>query len=163
MKVYELLSRSLNEAIKVFQIEENALEYNKVPPSTQHEDNHGFLASKPSKFYDYFDPERPVFQQQADIGPLLQLPAVSFEDSVEIIADKMCDEEYREYVSSLNQSQYAFFTHVMHVAATKDKQETCCLHGGTETGKSHVLKALYQGLYSTLCTETGQSRDSYKI
>ena len=56
------------------------------------------------------------------------------------------------------------FSHIiMHVAATKDKQETCCLHGGAGTGKSHVLKALYQGLYCTLCTEAGQSRDSYKI
>ena len=164
MKVFEPLSRILNEAIEVFQMEENALEYNEVAPSTQHEeDNHKFLASKLSKLYEYFDPERPLFQQKGDIGPLLQLPAVTFEDSVEMIADKMCDEEYRKHLRSLNQSQYECFTHTMHVAATKDKQETCCLHGGAGTGKSHVLKALYQGLYCTLCTEAGQSRDSYKI
>ena len=54
----------------------------------------------------------------------------------------MCDEEYRKHLRSLNPSQYEFFTHIMHVAATKDKQETCCLHGGAGTGKSHVLKSL---------------------
>ena len=87
-KFYEPLSRILNEAIEVFQMEENALEYNEVAPSTQHEeDNHEFLASKPSELYEYFDPERPLFQQKGDIGPLLQLSAVKFEDSVEIIAD----------------------------------------------------------------------------
>ena len=101
------------------------------------------MASKPSELYGYFDPERPLFQQQGDIDPLLQLPAVTFEYSVEIIANKMCDEEHRKHVRSLNQSQYEFFIPVMHVAATKDKQKTCCLHGGAETGKSHVLKALY--------------------
>ena len=84
MKVFDPLSIILNEAIEVFQMEENALEYNEVAPSTQHEeDNHKFLASKPSKLYEYFDPERPLFQQKGDIGPLLQLPAVTFEDSVE--------------------------------------------------------------------------------
>ena len=79
---------------------------------------------------EYFDPERPVFQQQGDIGPLLQLPAVTFENSVEIIADKMYDEEYGKDVRSLNQSQYELFLTYHALAATKDKQETCCLHGG---------------------------------
>ena len=37
------------------------------------------------------------------------------------------------------------------------------MHGQAAIRKSHVLKALYQGLYCTLCTEAGQSRDSYKI
>ena len=101
----------MNETIEVFQMEENALEYNEVAPSTQHEeDNHEFLASNPSKLYDYFDPERPVFQQQGDIGILLQLPAVTFEDSVEIVADKMCDEEYRKQVRSLEASMN--FSHI---------------------------------------------------
>ena len=109
--------------------------------------------------YEYFDPVRPVFQQEGDIGPLLPLPAITFEDSVEIIANNVCD-EYRKHVRTLNQSQYEFFTHIMHVPAAKDKQETCCLHGGAGTGKSHVLNALYEGLYCTLCTEAGQSRDS---
>ena len=94
---------------------------------------------------------------------MFQLPAVTFEDSVEIIADKMCDEEYRKHIRSSNQSQYEFFTHIMHVPATKYEQQTCCLHGGAGTRKSHVLKALYQGLYCTLCTEAGQTRYSYKI
>ena len=51
----------------------------------------------------------------------------------------------------------------MHMANTGAEKVTCCLHGGAGTGKSHVLKALYQGLYHTLCMEAGQSRDNCKI
>ena len=51
----------------------------------------------------------------------------------------------------------------MHMANTGVEQVTCCLHGGAGTGKSHVVKALYQGLYPTFCMEAGQSRDNCKI
>ena len=61
-----------------------------------------FWQANPSESYGYFDPERSVFQQQGDIGPLLQLPAVTFEDRVEILTDEMCDEENRKHVSLLN-------------------------------------------------------------
>ena len=48
----------------------------------------------------------------------------------------------------------------MHMASTKAHQVTCCLHGGAGTGKSHVLKALYQGLYHTVCMG---NRDNCRI
>ena len=74
----------------------------------------------------------------------------------------MCN-SYRQLVHSLNHHQYEFFTHIMHMANTGAEQLTCCLHGGAGTGKSHVLKAPYQGLYHTLCMEAGHSRDNCKI
>ena len=51
----------------------------------------------------------------------------------------------------------------MLAAKTMCKQTMCSLHGGAGAGKSHVLKVLYQGVYHTLCTEAGQSRENYKI
>ena len=70
-------------------------------------------------------------QQQCNTGPQLQLSGAIFEDSIEIIADKMCDDTYRKHVQSFNQSQYEFFTHVMLAAKMMCKETTCCLHGGT--------------------------------
>ena len=35
-----------------------------------------------------------------------------------------------------------------------------CLHGGAGTGKSHVLKALYQGLYRLLNKNPGQQTNN---
>ena len=49
------------------------------------------------------------------------------------------------------------------MASTKADQVTCCLHGGAGTGKPHVFKALYQGLYRTVCMEAGQNRDNCRI
>ena len=96
------------------------------------------------------------------IGPHLQFCAPTFEDSVQIMQDKMSDDAYRKLVCSLNNHQYEFFTHIMHMASTKADQVTCCLHGGAGTGKSHVLKALYQGFYHTVCIE-GQNRNNCRI
>ena len=111
----------------------------------------------------FFDPDRPEHQKNTDIGPHLHLPPAPFQDSVQLIANIMCDKAYRELICSLNQTQYEFFTHIMQVASQKEKQELCFLHGGAGTGKSHVLKALYQGLHRICCTEAGQSREMYKI
>ena len=36
------------------------------------------------------------------------------------------------------------------------KQILTCLHGGAGTGKSHVLSAIYQGLYRLFIKEPGQ-------
>ena len=55
------------------------------------------------------------------------------------------------------------FAYFMNVATMKLKQVNCSLHKGAGRGKSHVLKALYQGLYHTLCTETGHSRQNCTI
>ena len=57
----------------------------------------------------------------------------------------MSDEEYRHHIQSLNKNQYEFFSHIMNNATKQEKQELCWLNGGAGTGKSHLLKALYQG------------------
>ena len=88
------------------------------------------------------------------------LPA--FEDSVETVAERMCDTQCRKRLQSLNKTT-EIFTHVMHIAKSKSQQLTCCLHGGAGTGKSHVLTVLYQGLYHLLCEKAGQNQEDYRI
>ena len=81
----------------------------------------------------------------------------------EIIDNIMSDEEYKHHIRSLNKNQYEFFSHIMNVATKKDKQELCWLNGGAGTGKSHLLKALYQGLYHICYTEPGHNRETNKL
>ena len=69
----------------------------------------------------------------------------------------------RHHIQSLNKNQYEFLSHIMNVATKKDKQELCWSNGGAGTGKSHLLKALYQGLYRICCTEPGQNRETNKV
>ena len=51
----------------------------------------------------------------------------------------------------------------MNVATNRVKQELCFLNGGAGTGKSHLLKALYQGLNQVCCRDADQNRDTYKV
>ena len=163
MKIYKPMAAKLTEALDIFQ-QENSLNYDDIAPSTQHEElEHTEFPTTISTTFEYCDPEWPVSHQQVDIGPHLQFCAPTFEYSVQIIADKMSDDAYRKLICSLNKHQYEFFTHIMHMASTKADQVTCCLHGGAGTGKSHVLKALYQGLYHTVCMKAGQNRDNCRI
>ena len=53
--------------------------------------------------------------------------------------------------------------HIMHVVLTKHKELLCCLHGGAGTGKSHVIKALYHGLYRLLCASVGENEDIFNL
>ena len=163
MAVYEPLSAVLDDAVHMLE-QEAAIDHEEVAPSTQHEDmQHKEEQSVKSKSHEFYDPERPLYQRESDIGPILHLPGSAFQDSVEIIANKMSDDAYRRHLQSLNQEQMEFFTHIMTLVSDKDTQVTCCCTGGAGTGKSHVLKALYQGLYRAVCMEAGQSRDSYRI
>ena len=164
MAVYEPMAQILREAVEVFENEQISREYDDVTPSTQHEETqHELLETTQSESFEFFDPDRPLSQQHGDIAPQLHLPPTTFQDSVEIIDNIMPDEEYRHHIQSLNKNQYEFFSHIMNVATKKDKQELCWLNGGAGTGKSHLLKALYQGLYHICCTEPGQNRETNKV
>ena len=94
---------------------------------------------------------------------LHNLPVANCQSDVEITDDMMAGDEYRNHIRSLNKKQYEFFVHVMNVATNREKQELCFLNGGAGTGKSHLLKALYQGLHRVCCRDAGQNRDTYKV
>ena len=51
----------------------------------------------------------------------------------------------------------------MNVATNRVKHELCFFNGGKGTGKSHLLKTLYQGLHQVCCRDAGQNKDTYKV
>ena len=163
MKIYEPMAAILDT------IEDEMGEYcaeifDDVAPGTQHEESqHQLQNIQPCESLAFFDPDRPDAQRHGDIGPLLNIDTSCYEDSVQIVAHKMPDLEYRTLLQSLNQKQQEFFTHIMHSAKYKSQQVLCALHGGAGTGKSFVLKALYQGLYRLLCYTAGQNREDCRI
>ena len=66
------------------------------------------MSSTISESFEYYDPQQPMRPQQYDTDQQLKLPGVAFEDSDEIIADKMCDDT--ENMCDHSISQYEFFT-----------------------------------------------------
>ena len=124
MKIYEPMAAKLTEVLDIFQ-QKNSLNYDDIAPSTQHEElEHTEFHTTISTTFEFYDPERPVSHQQGDIGPHLQFCVPTFEDSVQIMEDKMSDDANRKLICSLNKHQYEFFTHIMHMASTKADQVT---------------------------------------
>ena len=99
-------------------------------------------------------------EHQFDIGPSIGLPQVHIDPEVELIPKFLPDKKFYELIGSLNMKQLEFFTHVMHQALQGQGQTTCALHGGAGTGKSHVIKAVYQGLHRILSKQPGKSFDT---
>ena len=163
MMDYEPLSRILHEAEQEYQKNDDD-HFDDLVPSTQNENRlHESIPVVNSNQYDYFDPDREESQCKTDIAPYLFLSTGAYENSIEMVNNVLSDEEYRKHIRSLNQQQYEFFTHIINIAQTREHQELCCLHGGAGTGKSHVLKALFQALYRILCTQTGQNKEDCRI
>ena len=134
--------------------------YEDVAPATEHEESqHKLQHTILSNAFAFFDPDRPEIKRHYDIGPQLDISTSCYENSVQIVAEKIPDSEYRMLLQSLNQKQQEFFTHIMHSTKWKSEQVMCSLHGGTGTGKSFVLQSLYQGLYHLICHTAGQNRD----
>ena len=70
MAVYEPMAQILRQAVEVFENEQISREYDDVAPSTQHEETqHELLETRQSESFEFFDPDRPLSQQQGDIAP----------------------------------------------------------------------------------------------
>ena len=78
-------------------------------------------------------------------------------DSVQTKPNILDSTQFIELINSLNTKQYTFFLYIMQQQLHNENQQTLvCLHGGAGTGKSHVLKAIYQGLNKLLNQKPGQ-------
>ena len=78
-------------------------------------------------------------------------------DSVQTKPNILDRTEFMELVNSLNDKQYTFFLYIMQQQLHNENEQTLvCLHGDAGTGKSHVLKATYQGLNKLLNQKPGQ-------
>ena len=90
-----------------------------------------------------------------DLSEDLGIPSSSVNYEQNISFDEMPDEDYRQTVRSLNIKQFKFFCHVLHLMKTSNEPFYCFLSGGAGVGKSHLIKALFQGTYKYLNTRAG--------
>ena len=156
MKEYERMSEQLESVDE--ELEQEAHEHDPVVvPSTLHEnDIQGDADPSISCDLAFREPDHTP-QYQFDIGPFMGIaPAHTEHDDVDLIPNVMTDENYYELLGQLNKKQEEFHTHIMHQAAQSSEQVLCALHGGAGTGKSTVIRAIYQGLYRLLNKHSGE-------
>ena len=94
-----------------------------------------------------------------DIGSDLQIHNYKYINSVETKKKIVNNTKYIQLINSLNEKQYVFFSYIMREGLQNTKQILTCPPGGTGTGKSHILSAIYQGLYRLFNKEPGQQVD----
>ena len=102
-------------------------------------------------------------EEQFDIGPSIGLAPICQEPEVALRPKFVSDHEFYALVETLNRKQQEFYTHVMHQAMQGDEQVLCALHGGAGTGKSRVVKVMYQGLQRILNKCAGETFDADRI
>ena len=94
MKIYEPMAAIL-DTIEDEMDEYSTERFDDVAPATEHEEfQHKLQNIQPCQSLAFFDPDRPDEQRHGDIGPLLNIDTSCYEDSVQIVADKMSDSEY---------------------------------------------------------------------
>ena len=91
-----------------------------------------------------------------DIASDLQLDNYNYINSIETKTKVIDNTKYIDLINSLNEKQFIFFSYIMREGLQNQKQILTCLHGGAGTGKSHVLSAIYQGLYRLFNKKPGQ-------
>ena len=92
-----------------------------------------------------------------DLKEDLKMQKYNYIDSVQTKPNILDNTQFMELINSLNTKQYTFFLYIMQQQLHNENQQTLvCLHGGAGTGKSHVLKAIYQGLNKLLNQKPGQ-------
>ena len=95
-----------------------------------------------------------------DLHQDLKITKYNYVDSVQTKPNILDNTEFIDLINSLNTKQYKFFLYIMQQQLHNENNQTLvCLHGGAGTGKSHVLKAVYQGLNKLLNQKPGQSTD----
>ena len=110
--------------------------------------------------YEILHPQENNETNSYDIGSDLQIRNYSYIDSIQTNPNIIDNSKYIELVNSLNEKQYTFFLYIMQQCLQNKNKILTCLHGGAGTGKSHVLKALYQGLYRLLNKNPGQQTNN---
>ena len=92
-----------------------------------------------------------------DLQDDLKIKKHNYVDSVQTKPNVLDNTQFIQLINSLNIKQYKFFLYIMQQEIHNQNNYTLvCLHGGAGTGKSYVLKAIYQGLNKLLNQKPGQ-------
>ena len=156
MKIYEPAAQIIEHALLEYEehsekfiptphatIEDNI---NNIPPELDiTDDKYSFLipSEYTNKTYDLHDD--------------LKISKHNYIDSIQTKSNILDNTEFPHLINSFNTRQYKFFLYIMQQQIQdKQSQTLLCLHGGAGTGKSHVLKGIYQGLNRLLNHQPGQ-------
>ena len=112
----------------------------------------------------FFDPDRPENQRTYDMAQDIGISIRQSDQDVQYVGPRLPDDQYYDLVRTLNCEQREIFTHVIQsVKMKKDEKLYMFITGGAGTGKSQVVKALYQFLLRHLCSTEGQNPEDIRI
>ena len=110
--------------------------------------------------YAFFNPKRTQQQQHYDIGSDMGVPSAV---SDELLKGCIPDKEYYELVRKLNFRQREIFVHINQWIRTKSEPIRIFLSGGAGTGKSVLIRALYQSLHRYLIINAVDDLDHIRV
>jgi len=170
---YNHFQKTIHEKMKIYEpaaeiIEHALLEYEEHPDKfipTSHatiEDNTNDI---PPNFnltqdkYSFLIPTENITDTY-DLKEDLKIPEHNYIDSIQTKPNILDTTEFLQLINSFNTKQYTFFLYIMQQQMHNENSQTMvCLHGGAGTGKSYVLKGIYQGLTKLLNCKPGQQTD----
>lgn len=156
MKMYEPAAEIIEHAF----IEYDSDPQKYFPTEVDIEDNNNIIPTEIDTNENIYNILHPQENEQYDIGSDLQIRNYNYVNSIQTNPNIVDNSAYMELINSLNEKQHNFFSYIMQETLQNEKQILTCLHGGAGTGKSHVLKALYQGLYRLLNKNPGEQTNN---
>ena len=113
--------------------------------------------------YAFYNPEtsdHTYYDLGADIGLATHIS----NDDIEMIQNRLPENDYLALLSKLNKKQRQIFTHIIHSLTFNPKKIlNIFITGGAGVGKSVVIRTLYQALHRQLCSESGQNPEDIRI
>ena len=113
--------------------------------------------------YSFYNPQshtHTYYDLGADIGLTSHIP----NDEIEMIQNRLSEEDFLKLLSRLNSKQRQIFTHIVHsLTHEPDKQLRVFITGGAGVGKSMVIRTLYQALHRLLCSGCGENPEDIRI
>ena len=156
MKIYKPAAQIIEHALLEYEehpdqfipthhatIEDNI---NNIPPELDiTDDRYSFLIPSENTVNEY------------DLNKDLKISKHNYIDSVQTKPNILDNTEFIHLINSFNTRQYKFFLYIMQEQMHNEQSQTLvCLHGGAGTGKSYVLKGIYQALNRLLNHKPGQ-------
>ena len=108
----------------------------------------------------FFNPKRTLKQQNYDVGSDMGVPSAV---SDEMLKGCIPDNEYYSLLRKLNFKQQEIFLHINRWIRTKSEPIRIFLSGAAGTGKSVVIRALYQSLHRYLITNSVDDLDHIRV
>ncbi|XP_070548510.1 uncharacterized protein [Ptychodera flava] len=138
--------------------------FDHLAPNTQQTERDDLeTGPTPSDHYAYFDPDKPehaTYDIGFDVG--LRTTDTTNNDN-NTLPGRVPDDQYHALVRSLNLKQKEIFHHVLKSIKTNKDPLRIFITGGAGSGKSVVIKAIYQALHRFLCSTAGEDPSDCRL